>query len=68
MTLGLRHPRGATFWADFVHTLRSVGYDGTLNIEHEDTLVNAVEGIGRAACLRKQVVLVEQPDWKPTNI
>ena len=49
MTLGLGHPLGATFWADFAYTLRTVGYDGTLNIEHEDTLVNSVEGVGRAA-------------------
>jgi sugar phosphate isomerase/epimerase len=68
VTLGLGHPRGATFWADFVYTLRSVGYDGTLNIEHEDTLVNSVEGVRRAAELLKQIVLVEQPDWKPANI
>jgi sugar phosphate isomerase/epimerase len=68
VTLGLGHPLGATFWADFVYTLRSVGYDGTLNIEHEDTLVNSVEGVGRAADLLKQIVLVEQPDWKPANI
>ena len=68
VTLGLGHPLGATFWADVVYTLRSVGYDGTLNIEHEDTLVNSVEGVGRAAALLKQVVLVEQPDWKPASI
>jgi sugar phosphate isomerase/epimerase len=68
VTLGLGHPGGATFWANFVYTLRSVGYDGTLNIEHEDTLVNSVEGISRAANLLKQIVLVEPPDWKPANI
>lgn len=68
VTLGLGHPGGATFWADFVYTLRSVGYDGTLNIEHEDTLVNSIEGISRAANLLKQIVLVEPPDWKPANI
>ena len=68
VTLGLGQPAGAAFWADFVYTLRSVGYDGTLNIEHEDTLVNSVEGVGRAADLLKQLVLVEPPDWKPANI
>jgi sugar phosphate isomerase/epimerase len=68
VTLGLGHPGGVTFWSDFVYTLRSVGYDGTLNIEHEDTLVNSVEGVGRAANLLKQIVLVESPDWKPANI
>jgi hypothetical protein len=47
VTLGLGHPAGGTFWADFVHTLRSMGYDGTMNIEHEDVLVNSVEGVTR---------------------
>jgi sugar phosphate isomerase/epimerase len=68
VTLGLGHPAGATFWADFVYALRGVGYDGTLNIEHEDTLVNSIEGVRRAATLLKQVVLVEPADWKPADI
>ena len=54
--------------ADFVYQLRAVGYDGTLNIEHEDALVNSLEGVGRAARLLKQVALVEAPDWKPADI
>lgn len=68
VTLGLGQPAGETFWADFVYTLRSVGYDGTLNIEHEDVLVNSVEGVGRAAEMLKRIVLFETPDWKPSNI
>jgi sugar phosphate isomerase/epimerase len=68
VTLGLGHPQGATFWADFVYNLRAVGYDGTLNIEHEDALVNSVEGVGRAAELLKQVALVELPDWTPAQV
>jgi sugar phosphate isomerase/epimerase len=68
VTLGLGHPDGAAFWADFVYNLRSVGYDGTLNIEHEDALVNSVEGVGRAADLLKQVVLVEAADWTPADV
>ena len=68
VTLGLGHPGGAAFWADFVYNLRAVGYDGTLNIEHEDALVNSVEGVGRAADLLKQVALVEPPDWTPANV
>lgn len=68
VTLGLGHTGGATFWADFVYTLRSVGYDGTLNIEHEDTLLNSVEGVSRAAALLRQIVPVEPADWKPANI
>lgn len=68
VTLGLGHPQGATFWADFVYQLRSVGYDGTLNIEHEDTLVNSAEGVRRAAKLLGDVVLVDAPDWSPAKV
>jgi sugar phosphate isomerase/epimerase len=68
VTLGLGHPEGAAFWAECVYTLRSVGYDGTLNIEHEDSLVNSVEGVGKAAELLKQVILVDAPDWKPAIV
>jgi sugar phosphate isomerase/epimerase len=68
VTLGLGHRAGETFWADFVYTLRSVGYDGTMNIEHEDVLVNSVEGVTRAAEMLKRVALVESPDWKPADV
>ncbi|WP_037144980.1 sugar phosphate isomerase/epimerase family protein [Rhodococcoides fascians] len=68
VTLGLGHPEGATFWADFVYTLRSVGYDGTLNIEHEDALVNAAEGVQKATRLLQQVILEHAPDWQPAQI
>lgn len=68
VTLGLGHPGGTTFWADFVYNLRAAGYDGTLNIEHEDALVNSVEGVGRAATLLDQVALVAPADWNPANI
>jgi sugar phosphate isomerase/epimerase len=45
-----------------------VGYDGTLNIEHEDSLVNSVEGVSKAADLLNQVILRDAPDWAPANI
>jgi sugar phosphate isomerase/epimerase len=68
VTLGLGHPGGVAFWADFVYTLRSVGYDGTLNIEHEDSLVNSVEGVRKAATLLGQVLLTDAPDWVPASV
>jgi sugar phosphate isomerase/epimerase len=68
VTLGLGQPSGETFWADFVYSLRSVGYDGTMNIEHEDVLVNSVEGVTRAAEMLKRVALLEAPDWKPADV
>jgi sugar phosphate isomerase/epimerase len=68
VTLGLGHPGGATFWADFVYTLRSVGYDGPLNIEHEDIVVGSAEGVRKSADLLRSVVLRDAPDWAPANI
>jgi sugar phosphate isomerase/epimerase len=68
VTLGLGHPGGETFWAGFVYSLRAVGYDGPLNIEHEDVLVNSVEGITRAARLLQRVALTEAPDWTPADV
>ncbi|WP_111765821.1 sugar phosphate isomerase/epimerase family protein [Nakamurella deserti] len=68
VTLGLGHADGSSFWADFVYQLRAVGYEGTLNIEHEDALVSAAEGVTRAATLLKDVLLVDAPDWTPAAI
>jgi sugar phosphate isomerase/epimerase len=68
VTLGLGHPQGEAFWADFVYQLRAAGYDGVLSIEHEDTLVSAREGVARAAALLRRVALVEAPDWAPADI
>jgi len=68
VTLGLGHPAGEAFWADFVYELRAAGYDGTLNIEHEDVLVNSEEGVRRAAGLLRRVALQGEPDWKPAQV
>ena len=43
-------------------------YNGTLNIEHEDALVNSVEGVGRAADLLQQIALVDPPDWTSAKV
>ncbi|MEV8149580.1 hypothetical protein AB0O52_15750 [Arthrobacter sp. NPDC080073] len=51
-----------------MYQLRAVGYDGTLNIEHEDTLVSSSEGVRRTAKLLRDVVLTEAPDWSPAKI
>lgn len=68
VTLGLGHPGGAAFWADFVYALRGVGYDGPLSIEHEDLLVGSEEGVRRAAAVLQAAVLRDAPDWKPAQI
>ena len=68
VSLGLGHPDGEAFWANFVYDLRGVGYDGAINIEHEDILVNSTEGVRRAAAMLRRVVPVAEPDWKPADV
>lgn len=43
VTVGDGHDQ--TYWDEFVATLRSVGYDDVLSIEHEDASVDPVEGL-----------------------
>ncbi|HMR50526.1 MAG TPA: sugar phosphate isomerase/epimerase [Arachnia sp.] len=68
VTLGLGHPGGATFWADFVYGLKAVGYSGPLNIEHEDIVVGSLEGVRKSAELLRSVVLRDPADWTPADI
>ena len=58
-TVGYGH--GAEFWKDFVSTLRLIGYDGTLSIEHEDSLMSVREGFEKAVAFLKGLVLREKP-------
>jgi DNA-(apurinic or apyrimidinic site) lyase len=52
---------GEDHWRDVVSTLRMVGYDGALSIEHEDSLTSANEGLEKAVDLLQRVVFTEQP-------
>ncbi len=58
-TVGYGH--GLDFWNDFVSTLRMVGYDGVLSIEHEDSLMSPNEGLEKAMSFLKQVVISQPP-------
>lgn len=68
VSLGLGHPDGEAFWANFVYDLRTVGYDGTVNIEHEDILVNSTEGVRRAAAMLRRIVPMAEADWQPADV
>ncbi len=57
-TVGYGHDFG--FWKDFVSTLRIIGYDYVMSIEHEDSLMSAPEGLKKAVQFLKAVML-EQP-------
>ncbi len=56
-TVGYGH--GFDFWKDFVSTLRMVGYDGVLSIEHEDSLMSTMEGLKKAIKFLKEVLITE---------
>ncbi|MDI9607726.1 MAG: sugar phosphate isomerase/epimerase, partial [Atribacterota bacterium] len=57
-TIGYGHDLG--FWKDFVSTLRLIGYDEVLSIEHEDSLMSGREGFEKAVALLKEVVIKEK--------
>lgn len=52
-TVGHGHSR--EFWAQFLTTLKEVGYAGPLSVEHEDVLIHVEEGMRQALALMKEV-------------
>ncbi|WP_059105969.1 sugar phosphate isomerase/epimerase family protein [Shouchella shacheensis] len=46
-------------WGDIISTLRLVGYDGAVSIEHEDGLMSIEEGFSKAVANLKQVMISE---------
>ncbi|EFW90076.1 AP-endonuclease/AP-lyase [Haladaptatus paucihalophilus DX253] len=58
-SIGYGH--GEAFWKDVVSTLRMVGYDGALSIEHEDSLTSATEGLEKAIDVLDRAVFESNP-------
>ena len=52
-------------WKDIMSTLRMVGYDGCISIEHEDSLMTPAEGLNKAIAMLKDVMMFEDkgPMW-----
>lgn len=48
-------------WKDIISTLKAVGYDGAISIEHEDALMSITEGLTKAITLLKDVIIFESP-------
>ena len=46
---------------DLVSTLRMVGYDGVLSIEHEDPLASPTEGLEKAVDVLQRAAFEETP-------
>lgn len=56
-TVGYGH--GAEVWNDIISTLKSVGYDGAISIEHEDGLMSPKEGLEKAVKFLKNTLIYE---------
>lgn len=53
VTLGFGH--GEEWWRQFCAALRMVGYDDVLSIEHEDSLIDPLEGVRKSVELLRSV-------------
>ncbi len=56
-TVGYGH--GSEWWSELISTLRLVGYDDVLSIEHEDSLMAVDEGMSKAVALLQSIVIRE---------
>ena len=56
-TIGYGHDQQV--WKDIISTLRVVGYDGVISIDHEDSLMSVNEGLQKAIAFLKQVITFE---------
>jgi sugar phosphate isomerase/epimerase len=66
ITLGFGHDE--TWWRQFCYRLKMAGYDGWLSVEHEDVLLNALEGLEKSVALLKGVMPSAPADYKPQDI
>ena len=48
-----------SYWRDIVSNLRLVGYDKVMSIEHEDSLMTTMEGLGKAIDFLKPILMTE---------
>lgn len=49
----------AAKWKEIISTLRLVGYDYAISIEHEDSLMTPYEGLGKAISFLKEILIFE---------
>ena len=56
-TLG--YGNDAAYWKAIFSTLRMIGYDGAVSIEHEDSLINRYEGLEKAIAMTKECLIME---------
>jgi sugar phosphate isomerase/epimerase len=56
-TVGYGH--SYEFWNNFISTLRLVGYDYVLSIEHEDSLISPMEGLKKSIAFLREVMFTD---------
>lgn len=66
ITLGFGH--GEEWWREFCYRLKMAGYDDWLSIEHEDVLLNSLEGLEKSVTLLNGVMPAAPADFKPQDI
>ena len=66
ITLGFGH--GEKWWRQFCYRLKMGDYDGWLSIEHEDVLLNSLEGLEKSVALLKDVMPAAPADYTPQDI
>lgn len=58
-TVGYGHDK--LEWNRMISTLRTIGYDGVISIEHEDGLMSQKEGLEKAVAFLQEVLITEDP-------
>jgi sugar phosphate isomerase/epimerase len=53
--------QGERIWRDVLSTLRTVGYDYVVSIEHEDSLLSLDDGLAKAVDLLRRLIPSEPP-------
>ena len=66
ITLGFGH--GEEWWRQFCYRLKMAGYDGWLSIEHEDVMLNSLEGLEKTVALLNGVMPKAPADYAPQAI
>lgn len=57
-TVGYGH--GSEEWQEIISTLRKVGYDGVISIEHEDSLMSVDEGFDKASKFLRSIMISQK--------
>jgi len=66
ITLGFGH--GEKWWRQFCYRLKMGSYDGWLSVEHEDVMLNSLEGLEKSVALLHGVVPRKPGDYAPQAI